>query len=106
VKFKEKKEKKKKESKSDSEEEEEDEDEIPTFQPKLGSETIKYEKKKKIAIYPFGSNDWKGTALGTRTTKYSIKILDKCNNLMIGFAPKDIDKNGENNIKCGLFSII
>jgi len=98
-----KKEKKKKESDSDkSDSESEDEDELPRFQPKLGSTTVTYQKAHKIALYT-GSSGWNGTALGKKAKKYSIKILGECQSLMYGFAPKTINKAGNNYTTCGYY---
>jgi len=59
--------------------------------------------KKKNKIAKYNSSSWQGTALGTLSHKYSIKILAECASLMMGFAPKTINKAGDNYTKCGWY---
>jgi len=97
----------KSESDSDSSksEESEDEDSIPKFEPKLSSSTITFSKKNLIAKY--NGDGWQGTALGKKSTKFFIKLNNsQCNYLMIGMAPKNINKSGDNYSSCGFYFYI
>jgi hypothetical protein len=71
----------------------------------LSSTTLAFSKKNKVATY--NADDWQGTALGTKATQYAIKLLNsQCQYLMIGFAPKNINKGGNNYSSCGYYLYI
>lgn len=89
---------------SNSDSSDEDEDDGPsTFNPKASSSSIKFSKKNKVATY--NSSDWNGTAIGIKKAeKYAIKLLtSNCNGLMVGYAPKNINKNGNNYNQVGYY---
>jgi len=91
------------ESKSEEEEEEDsDSDGIPRFTPKLSSTTLKFSKGNKVATYS-GSSNWQGTALASKSLKWGVKLLNNCSDLMIGLAPKSINKSGNNYNSCGYY---
>jgi len=90
------------ESKSEEEEEDSDSDGIPRFTPKLSSTTLKFSKGNKVATYS-GSSNWQGTALASKSLKWGVKLLNNCSDLMIGLAPKSINKSGNNYNSCGYY---
>jgi len=89
---------------SDSKSSSDEDDDGPTkFNSKLSSTTFKFSKKNKIAT--FNSSGWTGTAIGVKKVeKYAIKLLSSnCNGCMVGFAPKNINKNGNNYNQVGYY---
>jgi len=83
-------------------ESDDDDDGIPKFQPKLSSTTLKFSKGNRVATYSVNSN-WQGTALASKSTKWGIKLLNNCSDLMIGIAPKNINKSGNNYNSIGYY---
>jgi len=64
-----------------------------------------FQKKNKVAKYT--SDDWQGTALGSKSSKFGVKLVNSsCMYLMIGMAPKNINKSGNNYTSCGFFFYI
>jgi hypothetical protein len=84
--------------KSESEEEESEEEEssggIPKFDPKISSSSCTYSKDKRTATYTKSS--WAGTILATKSNKWATKLGANCGYLMVGMAPKTIQKDTSN----------
>jgi len=90
-------------SSSESEDSSESEsDGVPKFQPKMSSTTLKFSKGNRVATYS-GNSNWQGTALASKSTKWGIKLLNNCSDLMIGMAPKNINKSGNNYNSIGYY---
>jgi len=86
---------------SDEEEKEEDEDEAggecKAWDKKLSNQTYyTYQNKDKQITYS-GNTNWLGTAIGKKSSKYSLKMGTNCTYCMLGMAdPKKINKSASN----------
>jgi len=80
-----------------------DDDEVTSvkFLPKLSSTCFTFKKGNKRLKY--NGSGWSGTVLMTKAPKFAIKLGVCCNATMIGFAPKDINKAGNNNESKGYY---
>jgi hypothetical protein len=78
----------------ESEEEEESGGGIPKFMPKLSSSSCSYSNKNRTATYQKSS--WAGTILASKSNKWATKLGQNCGYLMVGMAPKTINKDTSN----------
>jgi hypothetical protein len=90
-------------SKSSSEDSDEDEDTV-VWNPKNSSKNLKFSKKNSIVLYngitfiiKLG-NGWQGVVQAKKKNpKYAFKLLKNSLSCMYGFAPKNINLNGNVN---------
>jgi len=93
-------------SEKSEEEEEEDEEEgggIPKFDVKKSAKNVfKFSKKNRECTTTTYSS-WAANAVGTKATKYGLKLGTGCTDLMIGFALKTLNVNQSNYTVCGWY---
>lgn len=68
---------------------------LPYFIPEYSSPTLSYENNYRIAKNN-ALKYWNATILCSKCNKIAFKILNGCDNMMIGISLIDIDKNGGN----------
>jgi len=93
---------------SDSKSEGSDDEEsssVPKFNPKMSSTNFTFSNKNRKVV--FNGTSWNGTVLGTKCSKYTIKVGTLLYGyLMMGFAPKNINLSGSNYTSCGYYLYI
>jgi len=78
---------------------------VPKFQTKLSSTCFTFTNKDRKCLY--SGSSWNGTALGSKTKEYTVKIHTSIYGyLMLGFAPKTINKTSMNYNSCGYYMYV
>jgi len=49
------------------------------------------------------ASSWTANCIANKVSKYSVKFISTCNDLMIGFAPKKVNVNQSNYTNCGWY---
>jgi len=75
---------------------------VASFQPVFcGSKAVLSNSNRRLKRG--ASEGWDCGALGTQCDHFSIRLLDKCDNLMVGMASENIRKEGSNYTTCGWY---